>query len=273
MVDMENTGEVTNTQDVSEEAAVSQEQPETNALEDFMAEIADKEQEADAQTESGEADNAGSAQGQTNETPQAKGIKGRIHAAEVKADKSGYDRGRAEALKEWEAQKAEYESRLAKYAEMELDAEAHSLAAKEHVSVDFAKRLLRAERGISAPTAPKTPAPASATNVAPDVKQRAEALYQQAQNVQAQYGIDVLDLFQKDANIKAKISSGEWDFRDVALNALSSAQKRQTQKPSPVRSGGNSRATGNMDFSNMSDDDFDRFNDQIARGAVFRPRR
>lgn len=273
MVDLETTG-VETTEPVSEEAAVPQEQTQPTALDEFMAEIAEKEQEADAQTDTDEADEAGTRQEQTNESPREKGIKGRIHAAEAKADKAGYDRGRAEALKEWEAAKAEYETRLAKYAEMELEADAKELAAKEHCSVDFAKRILRIEKGLPATETPKTPAPSP---VAPkqqtDVQAKAQALYEQAQNVQKQYGIDVLELFQKDDAVKAKISSGEWDFRDVALSVLSSGQKPQKATPTPVRSGGGKATKGGLDFANMSDADFDKFNEQIRKGAVFRPNR
>lgn len=272
MVDLENTG-VETTESVSEEAAVSQEQTQGTALDEFMAEIADTEQEADAQTDTEEATEVGTQQEQTNETPREKGIKGRIHAAEAKADKAGYDRGRAEALREWEAQKAEYEDKLAKYAEMELEADAKDLAAKEHCSIDFAKRILRIERGLPAQEAPKTPAPSPAAPQQPDVKAKAEALYRQAQAVNAQYGIDVLEVFKTDKTVQAKINSGEWDFRDVALNVLSSGQQPKA-KPAPVRSGGSGNAPkGGLDFKNMSDADFDRFNDQIAKGAVFRPRR
>lgn len=273
MVDLETSG-VETTEPVSEEAAVPQEQTETTALDEFMAEIADKEQEADAQTDSEEAGEADTQQEQTNESPREKGIKGRIHAAEAKADKAGYDRGRAEALKEWEAKKAEYEERLAKYAEMELEADAKELAAKEHCSVDFAKRILRMERGLPASETPKTPKPSP---VAPkrqtDIQARAQALYTQAQEVQKQYGIDVLELFQKDDAVKAKISSGEWDFKDVALNALSSRQNTKKATPAPVRSGGGKSTKGGLDFTNMSDADFDKFNEQIRKGAVFRPNR
>lgn len=271
MVDLENTGEVTNTQEVSEEAAVSQGQPETNALDEFMAQIADEEQEADAQPETEQPQETQNTQTQTDDTPQAKGIKGRIHAAEVKADKVGYDRGRAEALKEWEAQKAEYEARLAKYAEVELEADARALSAKEHISLEFAKRVLKLERGMPAQEAPKTPEPSPAAQPQADVKAKAEALYKQAQNVQAQYGIDVLTLFQNDETVKAKISSGEWDFRDVALNALASGQKKQT--PAPIRSGGNNTSmSGGLDFSTMTDEQLDQFNAKIAKGAKFVPR-
>lgn len=273
MVDIENTG-VETTESVSEEAAVSQEQTETTALDEFMAEIEDNGQEADAQTDTEESNEAETQQEQTNESPREKGIKGRIHAAEAKADKAGYDRGRAEAFREWEAEKAKYEERLAKFAEMELEADAKELAAKEHCSVDFAKRILRMERGLPATDTPKTPKPSP---VAPkqqtDVQARAQALYTQAQDVQKQYGIDVLELFQKDDTVKAKVSSGEWDFKDVALNVLSSGQKTKKATPAPVRSGGGKATKGGLDFANMSDADFDKFNEQIRKGAVFRPNR
>ena len=99
MIDnMENTG-VDNTQEVSETAAVSQEQPETSSLEQFLNDAA--QGEADAQnTDSNEQAE------QTDAIDDAfdnnKGIKGRIQAERAKADKTGYERGKAEALRAWE---------------------------------------------------------------------------------------------------------------------------------------------------------------------------
>ena len=81
----------------------------------------------------------------------------------------------------------------------------------------------------------------------------------------------MLTLFQNDETVKAKISSGEWDFRDVALNALASGQKKQT--PAPIRSGGNNTSmSGGLDFSTMTDEQLDQFNAKIAKGAKFVPR-
>jgi len=270
MIDnMENTG-VDNTQEVSETAAVSQEQPETSSLEQFLNDAA--QGEADAQnTDSNEQAE------QTDAIDDAfdnnKGIKGRIQAERAKADKTGYERGKAEALRAWEQQKADYEARLAKYADMELEQEAQQLAQQEHISLEFAKRILRVEKGLPG----SAPAPAQQTaQPTSEVEQRARALYAQAQDIQRQYGFDVMDFYNNNADVKQKVNRGEWDFKDAALFAMRQTPTTEQHKPTPapVRNGASpARTSGGIDFDHMSDEQFARFNEKLAKGEVYRPPR
>lgn len=273
MIDnLENTG-VDNTQEISEEAAVSQESAETSSLEQFLNDAAAGE--ADAQTP----DSNEQAE-QTDAIDDAfdsnKGIKGRIQAERSKADRQGYERGRAEALREFEKQKADYEARLAKFAEMELATEAQQLANTEHISIELAKRILRAEKG----NVGSTPAPAQPTVQQPasqqsDVEQYARMLYAQAQDIQKQYGFDVMDYYNSNADVKQKVNSREWDFKDVALFAMRQAPTTEQKKPTPapVRSGApRASKAGGLDFATMSDEDFDKFNAKVSRGERYTPR-
>ena len=270
MIFDETTGEVTDTQEVSEEAAVSQEQPETSSLEQFLNEAAESEADAQSSDSNEQAE-------QTDAVDQAfdnnKGIKGRIQAERAKADKSGYERGRAEAQAEFDRIKSEYEERLAKYAEMELESEAQQLSRDEHISVEFAKRILRAEKGVKAPTTQQPQAQSQQPTL--DVKQRAQELYAQAQTVKQQYGIDPLEVFQRDQSVKAKVANGEWDMKDVALYAMKNNPTTEYKKPTPapVRSGATrAQTSGGLDFATMSDEDFEKFNAKIRKGEKYVPR-
>ena len=272
MIDNETTG-VNNTQEISEEAAVSQESAETSSLEQFLNDAV--QGEADAQN----ADSSEQAE-QTDAIDDAldsnKGIKGRIQAERAKAEKGGYERGRAEALREFEKQKADYEQRLAKYAEMELNTEAQQLANTEHISVELAKRILRAEKGMTGSTPAYTqPTQQPASPQQSDVEQRARMLYAQAQDIQKQYGFDVMDFYNRNPEAKQKVNSGEWDFKDAALFGMRQTPTTEQQKPTPapVRSGAPRAAkTGGLDFASMSDEDFDRFNEKVRRGDKYTPR-
>lgn len=283
------TGEVTTMENSGADAA-PQDSPETemNALEKFMTEMDNAENEADSPQDTTAGENANQEHSETTETPASevpKGIKGRIQAAEAKADARGYERGRTEAMREWETTKAEYEQKLAKYAEMELENDAKELAAKEKCSVDLAKRLLRMERGMTKPAAEKEE---SAKESAPtrdakgrfvsrendagtDVQARAQALYDQAQAVQKSTGIDVLELFQTDAEVKRAVVSGEKDFKDIALERLAGGNKgARKPAPKPVSSGGAEAQSRVYSFKNMTDEEFDRFNRRLDQGAVVR---
>ena len=270
MIQEETTG-VDTTQEISETAAVSQESAETSSLDQFLSDAA--QGEADAQNPDTE-EQADQTDAIDDAFDNNKGIKGRIQAERAKADKSGYERGRAEALRAWEKEKADYESRLAKYAEMELESEAKQLAEREHISLEFAKAHLAMQKKLlgSVPMAQQAPQPAATS----EVEQRARALYAQAQDIQKQYGFDVMDYYNKTPEVKQKVISGEWDFKDAALYAMRQTATTEQHKPTPapVRSGASpARSGGGIDFSTMSDEQFARFNEKLRKGEVYRPPR
>ena len=214
------------------------------------------------------------------EAPIDKGFKGRLNQVE----RRGYERGRKEASDAWAAERAEYEARLAKYAEMELKQEAAKLAKDEGISESIALRLLRAERGIPAPKEEPTqaqqprgadgrfvprqqPEQTEQPQQQSAVHARAEQLMAQAETIKKATGIDVLDLFEKDPEIKRKVASGEWDFTDVAA-----AQREQPRKRAPgVARASNGASYSGKSISSMSSDEFRKLDDMLARGFTFDP--
>lgn len=241
------------TQPVSVQDDAVQEQA-SNALEEFMAEGEEQESKPEEQEQ----------QAQTDELP--KGIRGRIQAAANKADRSGYERGYREADSAYQARIADYEAKLAKYAEMEIQMEAQELARKEHISLDLAKRVVRAEKGavkqdIQQETQSSADAPAF--NV-PQLKSQYEA-------IRDTYGVDLLQDGVMTSEELDAVVNGYADFNAVALRALPRLAQRQST-PAPVRSSGNHKPAENYDFDKMTDEEFDRFNKKIASGRIYKPR-
>lgn len=223
------------------------------------------------------ADDTAAEESAQTEAPVDKGFKGRLNQVE----RRGYERGKKEAQDAWQAERAEYEARLAKYAEMELKQEAAQLAKDEGISESIALRLLRAERGIPAPKeeAPvkdsSQPRGADGRFVAkqqeqsqPDaVHARAELLMGQAETIKKATGIDVLELFESDPEIKRKVASGEWDFTDVAA-----AQREQPRRRAPgVARTPNGASYNGKSIASMSSDEFRKLDDMLARGYTFDP--
>lgn len=256
---------------VSEQSADVQAQDSTvSALEEFMADTEETTEDVQEVTEE-PAETQTEQPTDTMPEEMPKGIKGRIMKAEANADKRGY----ARAQSEWAVEKAEYERRIAEYeaekAEQLLERDATDLSKKEHISVEIAKRLLRAERGIKAPVVQEKPVETSKTeqqNVLSD--ERRNQLNGQVASIKSKYGIDVMSLV-TDADAQA-IFNGTMDLWEVAMRSVT-ANKPVQDAPKPVKSGGNSSPVkGGMDFSTMTDEEFERFNDKISRGARYIPK-
>lgn len=274
---MNDTVEVTQPVSVQDDAA--QEQA-TNALEEFMAESDEGENEEQGTektetqvSEEPETQPEPQAQAQTN-NDLPKGIRGRIQAAEAKADRSGYERGKRETEAQYQAKIADYEQRLSKYSELEVTQEAQELARKEHISLEFAKRVIRAEKGIGRAETVQQPQPAAK----PQSAKFDEALLKaQYDNLKSAYGIDMFaEGVMKQEEIEA-VTQGKSDFNAVALRILSErgkqTQQTQTQQtpPAPVKSTGTQHKPA-YDFMSMTDEEFDRFNGKIGKGRIYKPR-
>ena len=169
-----------------------------------------------------------------------KALRGRIKASE----KRGYERGRQEV-------EDRYKADLEELNNFRIDRDVKELAAKEKISESLARRLILAERGIQ-PTKEEAPK----QEVTTDVNARAQKLFDQAQTIEAVTGLNVMEIFQNDAEAHRKVVSGEWDFRDVAKQY--SSEQNAVHAPSPVRSA-NRTGIKATDFSSMSDEDFARF--------------
>lgn len=222
-------------------------------------------------------------------------LKMRLEDEKRKGDKAGYERGRQE-IESYKAQLAEMQAKLDRYADIELEQEAKEIAVKEGCSVDFAKRLLRAERGVKPPiqTAPtadkgqkeqaKTPARdehgrfvAAEQNAEPSkdtYEAEAQRLYDEAKLVEKATGVDVLKLYAENPEVQKRVLSrgdDHWDFGDVAREYMKEVGHAK-RTPQPVRSGGtNERGTGSIDFANMTRKQYEAFNRKIDEGYEYRP--
>lgn len=197
-----------------------------------------------------------------------KGIKVRLKAFETR----GYKRGREEAQKAWESEKAQYEERLTKLAEYELKEEAAKLAKDENISEALAMRLLRAERGIPTPVAPKAATPerdAQGRFVAAKPKEnpRVQELFREAQVLESAIdGLNVSKLLESASDSdKARLMSGEMSMGDF-VRANMGGQKRT---PAVVHSpGGNGRS--GVSIANMSKEEFARLDEALSSGRAFK---
>lgn len=194
-----------------------------------------------------------------------------------------YRRQLAAERSKWNQEKADYEARLAAYAEKELDAEAEKLAASENISKNIALRLLRAEKGM--PAQAKIPAadkPAQqprdaagrftkAEEPAEDpARTRAQELMAQNEIVLKATGVNALELYQSNDKVRQKVNSGEWDFADVAKAYIEETKGRRV--PAPVRSA-NSGSLKAMSISEMSDAQWQKLNQELEMGRVIDPSR
>lgn len=150
--------------------------------------------------------------------------------------------------------RTEYEQRLTPLREAALAGEADRLVREgEFKTRERAAEYLRLKSG-----APAQAAPAS------DVQLRAQALFAQAKTIQALGGTDVLSLYHSDADVRARVLGGEWDFLDVLRHAQ---PDRRVNAPAPVR-GANGGAQGTPDIRRMSAAQLTTMNEALMRGEV-----
>ena len=93
-----------------------------------------------------------------------------------------------------------------------------------------------------------------------NLKLRAQELIAQARTIQAVAQTDVMALYNTDPEIRARILRGEWDFIDVWKN-LQPAQL----PPVPVRTANG--GVGTMNIGGMNDQQFEKLNEMLKRGA------
>ena len=230
----------------------------------------------DTQAESGQA---------RSEPPISGGIKGRLLASEQKGHQKGYEEGKAAAEAAWQAERAQYEARLAKLEEYEINEAAQQIAQENNCSIELAKRIARLERGLPAQAAAPAETQPQPPQLRPQprgadgrfisqgqqaVNERARALYDQAQTIQKATGMDVLAIFNQDESVRLKVSSGEWDFADVAK--AYAGQKPQRATPPAIRHPGGSGFAART-FADMTDDQLDEINRRLEEGYVIDMRR
>jgi hypothetical protein len=203
---------------------------------------------------------------QNNETPPAKEpgwIKGRINKAVEKA------------VAETEARLTKhYEEMLAPIRASVMERQAQELVdSGEFKSIEMAKEYIALKNGVPySPAQPEQqkqePARDSQGRFAPHeqnnepVDQRADFLAKQANKIKSRYGIDVMETFNSDSEVKGKILSGEWDFYDV-LEEMNNERK----PTAPVRS--SNGGVSQVDIFEMSDAQWKKLNENLSMGRRY----
>lgn len=104
------------------------------------------------------------------------------------------------------------------------------------------------------------PAPIQQPDQNMELKLRAQELITQARTIQAVAQADVMALYNTDPEVRARILRGEWDFIDVWKQ-----MKPVQQPPVPVRTANG--GVGAMNIGGMNDQQFEKLNEMLKRGA------
>ena len=173
------------------------------------------------------------------------------------------DNIKAEVMAEMEAQYAPIRERL-------LEMDAQELVRKGTVKdLETAKELLRYRQGQAPQAAqPKAEQPRQqngqyAPKEDPVTSTKIDMLAAQADKIKAKTGIDVIDIFSNDEDIKDAVISGEMDFYDVAEMAKESRRK----PPAPARSSNGASGQSPNAIDSMSKEQFARLEKKISEGA------
>lgn len=108
------------------------------------------------------------------------------------------------------------------------------------------------------------PAPAPEEQSAPEepsleLQLRAKELITQAQTIRAIVNVDVLALYNTDAEVRSHVLNGEWDFIDVYKR-----MKPVHTPPAPMRSANG--GAGAMSITAMDDNQFEKLNAMLKKG-------
>lgn len=212
--------------------------------------------------------------GKQLDEPHDKGLRGRMKQFEQR----GYKRGAQEAESKWAEERKNYQDRIAKYEQMELEAEAKRFAQEKKIPEDIALDYMRMKKGMPVAEQPRDDAGRFAERqtdtVNTETKSRAVALMTQAEAYEkmtdgAVTKDAILDAFQNDSEVRQKVVSGEWDFTDVGRKLSGNGDQRA---PRVSRSASNGKI-GTSTFMGMSNEEFANFDERIRQGAVFDARR
>lgn len=197
----------------------------------------------------------------------------------------GYVRKRIDAAvnkvrEEYEPVIKSLQGQLASFQERFLKEDARELVRSgEFKSVERAEEYLRLKNGFPASAieepkaqprnangqfAPKQDASGDAATQA-----RIDMLKHQASQIKARTGVDVIEAFNKNPNIKNRIIAGEIDFYDVADEI--SKQPKRAMPPAPMRSpNGASTASAAMSILDMDSKQFARLQQRVRGGVTLR---
>lgn len=169
--------------------------------------------------------------------------------------------------------KAEMEAQYAPIRERLLEMDAKELVRQgEFKTLERAKEYLQLKQGI-APTSepPQSEQPRQsngqyAPKGDPVIQTKIDMLAAQADKIKAKTGIDVIDIFSNDEDIRNAVISGKMDFYDVAEQAMQSGKRKP---PAPTRSPNGASGQNTNAISSMSDEQFERMERKIKEGARY----
>lgn len=117
-----------------------------------------------------------------------------------------------------------------------------------------------AKQPAAEPAVQAQPEPQQSQTDEMQLKLRAQELIAQAMTIRAVVNVDVLAVYNTDAEARARILSGEWDFID-----LYKAMKPAPTPPAPVRSANG--GAGTLNVNGMNDQQFQKLNEMLSRGT------
>ena len=162
----------------------------------------------------------------------------------------------------------EYESKFgSKFASMQekiIEMDAKELVASGEIKdLEVAKELVRLRSG-----APAAPQPhEEAGTVDPVIEARSRILGEQADKIKAKTGIDVMEVYDSDPDIKQKILNGDMDFYELA----ESLRETGSRPPAPSRSPNGARGSRNA-IESMSSKEFAELEKKLEQGGRFSTR-
>lgn len=164
------------------------------------------------------------------------------------------------------AQLREYERVIQELQSERLERQAQELVRTgEFKSLDTAKEYLQLKGGTHVENQPQAPTQQEENQpLDPAVEATAKMLYRQAEKIRSTRGLDVMDAYNKDPEIRNKVVSGEWDFYDVA-DSLESKPKA----PAPIRNANGARNEP-VSIRNMTEKQWKELNRRIELGSRFR---
>jgi hypothetical protein len=176
---------------------------------------------------------------------------------------------------------AEYDAKLKPLQDSILGREADDLVSQgEFKSRERALEYLRLKNGLPAasqePEKPAQPArndkgQFTQTNpTAPgDTEAYGQVLIAQVKAIEAASGINVMDIYNADPEVKRRILSREWDFTDVYKHASGGNQPGgyQPTLPTPSRRP-NGSGVASRPINEYSSEQFKKINDFLAQGGV-----
>lgn len=185
------------------------------------------------------------------------------------------DKAVQKAIADTEARmQANFDKQLAPYRDQLITMEANELVRSGKVKdLETAKELVRYRKGqpqIEAqPEQPRNEkgqfAAMQGDDRDPAIQAQIDMLTHQANRIKERTGVDVIAEFQTNEEVRKKVSSGDWDFYDVA-EALAKPKKRP---PSPVRSPNGVSGSEKSAIMSMTKEQFKKFDEKISGGARY----